>query len=126
MLLADEIAQIRFEHYQNGKSLRRIARELGISRGTVSKVIRSSATEFKYEREVQPLPKLGDFVPILTDVLEKEAKLPKRQRRSTQRLFEELRGHGYEGAHDSVHRFCEGMAPGAITGPELGVHPHAL
>ena len=34
--------------------------------------------------------------------LEAEAKLPKRERRSTQRLFEELRGRGYDGAHDSV------------------------
>ena len=34
-------------------------------------------------------------------------KLPKRERRSTQRLFEELRGRGYDGAHDSVHRFVK-------------------
>ena len=39
--------------------------------------------------------------------MEKEAKLPKRERRSTQRLFEELRGRGYDGAHDSVHRFVK-------------------
>jgi transposase len=108
MLRVDEIARIRFEHYQNGKSLRRIARELGISRDTVTKVIRSNVTEFKYEREIQPLPKLGEFVAVLTEIIEKETKLPKRQRRSTQRLFEELRGRGYEGAHDSVHRFVKG------------------
>ena len=41
----------------------------------------------------------------LTEILEKQAKLPRRERRSTQRLFEELRGQGYDGAHDSVHRF---------------------
>ena len=64
-------------------------------------------TEFKYERGVQPTPKLGDWVEVLTEILEKEAKLPKRERRSTQRLFEELRGRGYDGAHDSVHRFVK-------------------
>ena len=37
--------------------------------------------------------------------MESESKLAKRERRSTQRLFEELRGRGYDGAHDSVHRF---------------------
>jgi len=41
------------------------------------------------------------------EILEKEAKLPRRERRSTQRLFEELRGRGYDGAHDSVHRFVK-------------------
>ena len=36
-----------------------------------------------------------------------EAKLPRCERRSTQRWFEELRGRGYDGAHDSVHRFVK-------------------
>ncbi len=73
----------------------------------VSTEIRGQATEFKYERGVQPAPKLGEWVEVLTEILEKEAKLPRRERRSTQRLFEELRGRGYDGAHDSVHRFVK-------------------
>ena len=68
--------------------------------------MRANKIEFKYERGVQPTPKLGDWVEVLTEILEQEAKLPQRERRSTQRLFEELRGRGYAGAHDSVHRFC--------------------
>jgi hypothetical protein len=32
-------------------------------------------------------PKLGEWVEVLTEILKKEAKLPKRQRRSTQQLF---------------------------------------
>jgi transposase len=76
-----------------------------VSRATVRKVIRGQETEFKYERVVQPAPKLGKWVEVLTEILSQEAKLPRRERRSTQRLFEELRGRGYDGAHDSVHRF---------------------
>ena len=103
----ETIARIRFEHYQNGKGTKRIARELGIARDTVRRVLRSNATAFAYKREVQPQPKLGSFVPVLAAILEAEAKLPRRERRSTQRLFEELHGRGYEGAHDSVHRFVK-------------------
>ena len=103
----ETIARIRFEHYQNGKGIKRIARELGVARDTVRKVLRSGATEFSYRRSVQPQPKLGAWIPVLTETLESEAKLPKRERRSTQRLFEELRGRGYDGAHDSVHRFVK-------------------
>jgi hypothetical protein len=103
----ETIARIRFEHYQNGKGIKRIARELGIARDTVRKVLRSNATAFTYKREVQPQPKLGPWVPVLTAILEAEAKLPRRERRSTQRLFEELHGRGYDGAHDSVHRFVK-------------------
>ena len=39
--------------------------------------------------------------------MERKSELPKRERRSTQRLYEELRGRGYDGAHDSVHRFTK-------------------
>jgi DNA-binding transcriptional regulator LsrR (DeoR family) len=37
----ETIARIRFEHFQNGKGIKRIARELGIARDTVRKVLRS-------------------------------------------------------------------------------------
>lgn len=52
-------------------------------------------------RGVEPAPKLGEWVEVLTEILEQEAKLPRRERLSNQRLFEELRGRGYDGAHDS-------------------------
>ena len=107
MIGVETIARIRFEHFQNRKGIKRIARELGIARDTVRKVLRSGATEFSYKRTVQPQPKLGLWVETLTAILEAEAKLPRRERRSTIRLFEELRGRGYDGAHDSVHRFVK-------------------
>jgi predicted transcriptional regulator len=61
MTSVETIGRIRFEHYQNGKGIKRIARELGIARDTVRKVLRSGATEFSYKRAVQPQPKLGDW-----------------------------------------------------------------
>ena len=103
----ETIGRIRFEHFQNGKGIKRIARELGIARDTVRKVLRSGATEFVYKREVQPQRRLGAWIETLTAILEAEDKLPRRERRSTVRLFEELRGRGYDGAHDSVHRFVK-------------------
>ena len=101
------IGQIRRAFHDQRQGIKTIARDLGVSRGTVRKVVRGDDTEFKYERAVQPAPRLGAFVEDLTTILETEAALPRRERRSTQRLFEELRGRGYEGAHDSVHRFAK-------------------
>ncbi len=101
----ETIGPIRFEHFQDGKGIKRIARELGIARDTVRKLLRSGATEFTYKREVQSQRKLGAWVETLTGILEAEDRLPRRERRSMIRLFEELRGHRYDGAHDSVHRF---------------------
>ena len=107
MIGVDLIGQIRRAYFEQQRPIKEIVRTLSVSRATVRKVIRGHATEFKYERGVQPAPKLGEWVEVLTEILEKEAKLPRRERRSTQRLFEELRGRGYDGAHDSVHRFVK-------------------
>jgi transposase len=103
----DLIGQIRRAFFEQRRAIKAISRDLHVSRGTVRKVLRSEKTAFNYAREVQPLPKLGGWIETLTGILEEESKLPKRERRSTQRLFEEMRGRGYEGAHDSVHRFAK-------------------
>src|ERR1700720_4712666 len=107
MIGVDIIGAVRGANFEQQRPIKEIVRTLSVSRATVRKVIRGHATEFKYERGVQPAPKLGEWVEVLTEILEKEAKLPRRERRSTQRLFEELRGRGYDGAHDSVHRFAK-------------------
>jgi len=107
MIGVDKIGEIGRAYFEQQRSIKEIVRTLSVSRATVREVIRGHRTEFKYEREVQPTPKLGGWVEVLWEILEKEAKLPRRERRSTQRLFEELRGRGYDGAHDSVHRFVK-------------------
>src|SRR5271155_2503891 len=108
MIGVDLIGQIRRAFFEQRRPIKEIVRTLSVSRATVRKVVRGQQTEFRYARGVQPARKLGEWIAALTEILEVEASLPKRERRSTQRLFEELRGRGYEGAHDSVHRFVKG------------------
>src|ERR1700724_4128233 len=103
MIGVDLIGQIRRAYFEQQRPIKEIVRTLSVSRATVRKVIRGHATEFKYERGVQPAPRLGEGAEVLIEILEQEAKLPRRERPSTERLFEELRGRGYDGAHDSVH-----------------------
>ena len=105
MVGVDKIGEIRRAYFEQERPIKEIVRTLSVSRATVRKIIRGHQTEFKYARDVQPTPKLGVWVEALSEILESESKLAKRERRSTQRLFEELRGRGYDGAHDSVHRF---------------------
>jgi DNA-binding transcriptional regulator LsrR (DeoR family) len=61
MLVVETIAKIRRTHFVQGKSIKAICRELGVSRKVVRKVIRSGATSFEYDRSVQPMPKIGPF-----------------------------------------------------------------
>jgi len=81
MIGVDLIGQIRRAYFEQQRPIKEIVRTLSVSRATVRKVIRGHATEFKYERGVQPAPKLGEWVEVLTEILEKEAKLPRRERR---------------------------------------------
>ena len=79
----DLIGEIRRAYFEQRRPIKEIVRTLSVSRSTVRKVIRGQATEFKYERGVQPAPKLGEWVEVLTEILEKESTLPRRERRST-------------------------------------------
>src|SRR6202051_1146638 len=107
MIGVDLVGDIRRAYFEDRVPIKEIVRRLSVSRATVRKVVRGQATSFKYDRGVQPAPKLGVWLSVLSEILATEAKLPRRERRSTQRLFEELRGRGYDGAHDSVHRFVK-------------------
>ncbi|CAX17035.1 transposase of ISMdi27, IS21 family (ORF 1) (plasmid) [Methylorubrum extorquens DM4] len=115
----DTIARIRREFFIRGRSIKDIVRDLHVSRNTVRKVIRSGATSFAYEREVQPLPKLGPWRDDLDRMLATNASRSPRERLTLIRVFEALRGLGYEGGYDAVRRYAKGWKRErtAITAP---------
>ena len=115
----DTIARIRREFFTRGRAIKDIVRDLHVSRNTVRKVIRSGATSFAYEREVQPLPKLGPWRDDLDRMLTTNASRPPRERLTLIRVFEALRGLGYEGGYDAVRRYAKGWKRErtAITAP---------
>ncbi len=101
MLVVETIAKIRRAYFVHGQPIKAICRELGVSRKVVRKVIRSEATEFRYERETQPLPKMGPWSAELDRLLAANESKAARERLTLIRLFEELRGLGYAGGYDA-------------------------
>jgi transposase len=102
----DTVARIRREFFIRNRPIKEIVRELHVSRNTVRKVIRSGATALSYERAVQPLPKLGQWRADLDRLLLINAEKRSRERLSLMRIFEALRGLGYEGGYDAVRRYA--------------------
>src|SRR6476620_8305464 len=95
MLVVETIAKIRRAYFVQGKAIKAICRELGVSRKVVWKVLRSDATEFRYGRDRQPMPRIGRCQDSLDRLLEANEAKPVRERLTLIRIFEELRGLGY-------------------------------
>ncbi|MFH1539414.1 MAG: hypothetical protein ABIH66_10680 [bacterium] len=94
----------RVERY----SIHEIAKRLDVSRNTIGNVLRTEReAEAVYERKSAYSPKLGPFEGKLKEILEQEESRPPRERQNATLLYEELQGHGYTGAVDSVRRFVK-------------------
>ena len=107
MLVVETIAKIRRAFFVQKKPIKAICREFRMSRKVVRKVIRSEATEFRYERGRQPLPRIDPCRDQLDGLLLANEEKPARERLTLIRIFEELRALGYEGSYDAVRRYAK-------------------
>ena len=106
MLVVETIARIRRDHLVKGVPIKKIARDLRVSKNTVRKVVRGDETSFSYARKIQPMPKLGPWVEELERQLEANAKKERKDRLSLLRIHEDLASLGYEGGYDAVRRYA--------------------
>jgi transposase len=104
VLCVETIGKIRRRRLVHGESISAIARDLGLARNTVKRALRFEGEAFEYRRTRQPRPKMGPFLALLESWLEAEEKLPARERRTAQRIYEALRLEGYAGGPDTVRR----------------------
>ena len=123
MLVVETIAKIRRAHFVDGKPIKQICRELKLSRKVVRKVLRSEATAFEYKRRVQPHPKLGAWREELERLLAANAARSSRERVTLLRIFEDLRGLGYEGGYDAVRRYAAAWRREGGTGTAAAFVP---
>jgi len=107
MLVVETIAKVRRDHIVDKKPIKAIARDRGLSRNTVRKVLRSGETSFAYEREDQPYPKLGPYLDELERLLAENEKRSRRERVTLLRLSEDLGRSGYSGGYDAVRRYAQ-------------------
>jgi transposase len=113
----DTIARVRRAFHAQGWSMKKISRELHLSRNTVRKILRSGETDFTYEREHQPLPKIGPWVEHVDRFLLANEGKAARERLTLIRIYEEVRALGYEGSYDAVRRYAKtwAKARGSVT-----------
>ena len=123
MLVVETIAKIRRAHFVQGKPIKQICRELKLSRKVVRKVLRSEQTAFEYKRSVQPQPKLGAWREELDRLLASNSARSSRERVTLLRIYEDLRGLGYEGGYDAVRRYAAAWRREGSTGTAAAFVP---
>jgi transposase len=86
-----------------GRSQRAVAREFGLSRETVRKMLQYAVPP-GYQRQ-QPIkrPKLGPWLGVIDAILDDDKQRPAKQRHTAKRIFERLREeHGFTGGYTIV------------------------
>lgn len=95
----------------DGLSQRAVAREFGISRKTIRKML-AYAVPPGYQRQ-QPAkrPKLGPWVGVIDAMLEEDKTRPVKQRHTAKRIFDRLREeHGFAGGYTIVKDYLRSAA----------------
>src|SRR5258708_17191417 len=92
-----------------GRSQRAVAREFGLSRETVRKML-AYAVPPGYQRQ-QPIkrPKLGPWLGVIDAILADDKQRPAKQRHTAKRLFDRLRDeHGFTGGFTTAKGYSRG------------------
>ena len=91
-------ARVRRAVYVEGMSEREVAREFGLARETVRKMMRYAAPP-GYRRQQPPKrPKLDPWVGVIDQIVEEDRGRPRKQRHPTKRIYQRLREeHGFSG-----------------------------
>ncbi len=103
MFAVESYAAVRRFVFVEGRSQRKAARVLGLSRETVAKMCRFSLPPGYTRKEPAAKPKLGPLLAVIDTILEADRTGPVMQRHTAKRIFERLRDeHGFAGGYTVV------------------------
>src|SRR5690349_4802954 len=94
-------------------SLRQAAREFGLSRKTIRKMLAYSVPPGYARKKPIQRPKLGPWLGIIDQILQEDQSQPKKQRHTAKRIWERLKAeHGFGGGY-TVVGLCARGTPAA-------------
>jgi transposase len=96
-------ARVRRAVLVEGRSEREVAREFGLARVTVHKMLRHSVPPGYRRKEPVKRPKLGPWLGVIDAILEEDKQRPAKQRHTAKRIFDRLRAeYGFTGGYTIV------------------------
>ena len=92
-----------------GRSQRAVAREFGISRDMVRKMLRYAVPPGYQRQQAVKRPRLGPWLGVIDTILEDDKRRPAKQRHTAKRIFDRLREeHGFRGGYGIVSQYVRG------------------
>jgi transposase len=114
MYSVDVYARVRRAVLVEGKSRRAVAREFGLARKTVGKILAYSLPPGYRRQKPVRRPKLGPWQGVIDAILQQDKQRPRKQRHTAKRIFERLRTeHGYAGGYTIVKDYVRAAKIGA-------------
>jgi transposase len=98
----EEWTEIRLRVLNEEASKRGILREKGIHWKTLQKILSYSEPPGYRMRVERPKPKIGPFLQRISDILEGDKEVPKKQRHTAKRIYERIKEEGYQGKYTQV------------------------
>ena len=105
MISVQDREKIRRAYFVENKSMRQIARELNHSRDTVKKAVESAEPATYALRKPRLAPVLGPYQARIDELLAQNARLPRKQRYTGRKIYEDIHAQGYTGSESSVRRY---------------------
>lgn len=125
MILMESAMKLRHRVVAQGESIRAVSKETGLSRNTVRKYVRNSDAPSYKQSDPRPRPKLQAFEARLREMFEADQHRPSRERRTAQKLYEQVSEEGYAGSYATVRRFVRELR-GERSGLDGGFIPLAF
>ena len=110
-------ARVRRAVLVGGMSRRAAAREFGLARKTVTKMLEYSVPPGYQRQKPVRRPMLGPWQGVIDAILEDDKRRPRKQRHTAKRIFDRLRAeHGYAGGYTIVKDY---VRAGKLGGREM-------
>jgi transposase len=94
--------KIRLEVLRGESSKRQILRREGIHWETLKKIVEHSEPPGYRRGNPRPKPKIGSYLEQISQIIEQDKQLPKKQRHTAVRIYHRIKEMGYQGGYTQV------------------------
>jgi transposase len=105
MIEVEDVEKIRIAYFRDGLSIREIGRTQHHSRRVIRRAIESADPgEYRLVQE-RPAPVLGPWKAKIDALWDESQKMPRKQRYTARKIYQELQKRGYAGSEVTVSRY---------------------